>query len=38
MLWLEGESGVPSEDRFASVASSGGALNPIESVPAGSVE
>ena len=37
-LWLEGELRVRSAERFASVASKGGALNPIDSVPAGSVE
>jgi hypothetical protein len=38
MLRLEGEVGVRSEERFASVDSSGGVLNTIESEPAGSVE
>ena len=38
MLRLDGEVEVRSEERFASVDSKGGALNPIESEPAGSVE
>jgi hypothetical protein len=36
-LWLDGEVGVRSEERSASLDSKGGALNPIESDPAGSV-
>ncbi len=37
MLRLAGEDKVPSDVRLDSVANSGGALNPIESAPAGSV-
>jgi hypothetical protein len=37
-LWLDGEVGVRSEERFAGLDSNGGALNPIESELAGSGE
>jgi hypothetical protein len=36
-LWLDGKVRVRSVERFASLDNNGGALNPIESEPAGSV-